>query len=144
MKQTLLAIRDDIELRKEVKLKRNYRMNRGTLEMANAIIGVIKHNFPKAIESYVKEEPMKDLGLKVALLYWDEAEAETASFGLQQAVVYSSDSNPDAVNESMNYWLSNHPFILSSLDSKGTTWKKGNLTSTLLCLLLCLRRLLFL
>lgn len=39
MKQTLLAIRDDITLRKEVKLKRNYRMNRGTLEMANVSLG---------------------------------------------------------------------------------------------------------
>lgn len=64
-KDTLREIRQEVELGKVVRLKRNYRMNRGTLEMANAILKVVKQNFPNAIESYQEEEAMKDLGLKV-------------------------------------------------------------------------------
>ena len=119
MKQTLLAIRNDITLRKVEQLKRNYRMNKGTLEVVNAILQVIKQNFPGAVEYVAPEEAMKDLGLKVAMLDWDKAIKEKASFGVQQAVVYSSDSSQEAVAESMSKWLNDHPFILSSLDSKG-------------------------
>lgn len=83
---------------------------------------MIKRNFPKAIESYQEEEAMKDLGLNVVLLDWNRAlAAKDPAFGPQQAVVYSSDRNLEAINESMNRWLNNHPFILSSLDSKGTS-----------------------
>lgn len=97
-------------------------MNRGTLEMANAVIKVIKSYFPGAIESYQKEEAMKDLGLKVALLDWEKALAaeKKPSFGLDQAIIYASDVDLDAVQNSMEEWPENeHPFILSSLDSKG-------------------------
>jgi hypothetical protein len=95
-------------------------MNRGTLEMANAVILLIKQHFPKAIESYQKEEAVKDLGLKVALLDWEKAiGAENPSFGVEQAIIYGSDIDLEAVHDSMNEWLNNHPFILSSLDSKG-------------------------
>jgi hypothetical protein len=83
---------------------------------------VIKRNFPKAIESYQEEEAMKDLGLNVVLLDWNRAlAAQNPAFGPHQAVVFSSDRNLEAINESMNIWLNNHPFVLSSLDSKGTT-----------------------
>jgi len=143
LKQTLRAIDGDIELRKAVKLKRNYRMNKGTLEMANAIINVIKKNFPDAIESFQEEEAMKDLGLNVALLDWKEAIniESRPSFGVHQAIVYASDNSLDAVNETMNQWLNQHPFILSSLDSKGM-WEEefkssefANLISNFFCLL---------
>lgn len=40
-------------------------------------------------------------------------------FGPNQALIYSSTSNSDGVANEMNKWLSSHPFILSSLDSKG-------------------------
>lgn len=97
-------------------------MNRGTLEMANALITLIKLHFPGAIESYQKEEAMKDLGLKVALLDWEKAitAEKRPSFGLEQAVIYAGDTDLGAVQKSMEKWPENeHPFILSSLDSKG-------------------------
>lgn len=40
-------------------------------------------------------------------------------FGPNQALIYSSTGDPGGVASEMNKWLNSHPFILTSLDSKG-------------------------
>ena len=49
---------------------------------------------------------------------WEQAVGEFARFGTRQALIYSS-TDPDNVALEMNKWLKDHPFILTSLDSKG-------------------------
>lgn len=93
-KETILSIRGDVKLRKVVRLKRNYRMNRGTLECANAIIKVIKQNFPKAIESYQEEEAMKDLGLKVKWLDHCRKSSYISSTAFSQVYSFLSTGSP--------------------------------------------------
>ena len=40
-------------------------------------------------------------------------------FGVNQALIYTSTIDPTAIFEQMGRWLNSHPFILSTLDSKG-------------------------
>ena len=58
---------------------------------------------------------------KVRICQWQEALnlEKQPRFGLNQALIYSSTNNPNEVDLEMNQWLNDHPFILTSLDSKG-------------------------
>jgi superfamily I DNA/RNA helicase len=75
--QTLRSIRKDVVLRKVEQLRRNYRMTKGVLEVGNAILQALKTHFPGAIESPQPEIAMKDLGLKVALISWEDGKIES-------------------------------------------------------------------
>jgi hypothetical protein len=130
MKQTLLAIREDVKLRKVEQLKKNYRMTKGVLDVGNAILRLLKRHFPHAIEYAQPEVAMKDLGLSVVLVDWEEAFKQKASFGTQQAIIYSggieisgnrvaASNSSHRVAERISNWLGNHPFILTALDAKG-------------------------
>jgi hypothetical protein len=138
MKQTLREIQSgSIVLRKVQQLRRNYRMTKGVLEVGNAILRVLKKNFPQAIEYAQPEIAMKDLGLDVKLVDWDAAFRQKVSFGTQQALIYSTGTGrncqvgtvdtgdrqeligPVGVLSRIKTWLGDHPFVLTSLDSKG-------------------------
>lgn len=43
----------------------------------------------------------------------------TTSFGTNQALIFSSEDDQENVYKDMKEWLGDHPFILSSLESKG-------------------------
>ena len=124
MKQTIRAIREDVKLRKVEQLKRNYRMTKGVLDVANDVLKKLKQYYPGAIESAKPEISMKDLGLRVVLLDWKEnlSFSEPVRFGAQQAMIYSSPTGQrqSQLEKSLQAWLGNHPFILTSLESKGT------------------------
>lgn len=44
---------------------------------------------------------------------------ESPKFGTNQALIFTSTSNEDALLEDMNKWLNSHPFLLPVLESKG-------------------------
>jgi hypothetical protein len=121
LKQTLMAVNQDnvSKLKKVVQLRRNYRMTRGVLEVGNAILKVITQFFPFAIEYTKPEIAMKDLGLRVVVCSWEDAMKSYASFGTDQAIVYSSSTDMSALSDQITKWLGNHPFLPTSLDSKG-------------------------
>jgi len=121
LKQVMRNIRPGIEssLKKVVNLKVNYRVTKDILKVSNSILDVAKKNFPEAIEYAVPEEAIKDLGFKVSLCLWHEAMKVTTSFGTNQALIFSSEDDQENVYKDMKEWLGDHPFILSSLESKG-------------------------
>eukprot|EP00586_Coscinodiscus_wailesii_P010917 CAMPEP_0172513854 /NCGR_PEP_ID=MMETSP1066-20121228/255989_1 /TAXON_ID=671091 /ORGANISM="Coscinodiscus wailesii, Strain CCMP2513" /LENGTH=268 /DNA_ID=CAMNT_0013294293 /DNA_START=71 /DNA_END=874 /DNA_ORIENTATION=- len=119
LKQTLLAIRPDVKLRKVEQLRKNYRMTKGTLQVGNALIRCLKKYFPHAIEYTKPETAMVDIGLRAIILDWDMAMKTKAKFGVQQAVIFSSDVDESALFQSITKWIGDHPFVLSSLESKG-------------------------
>ena len=84
------------------------------------IIDVAKKAFPDAIQHVAPEQAIKDLGFKVTLVYWDSAIQTEASFGANQALIFSSEeAQEEELFGTMQKWLKEHPFVLSSLESKG-------------------------
>ena len=122
LKQTMLAVQPGIESKLSTAifhLLRNYRTTKDVLAVANKILNVAKAHFPDSIEYAMPEIAMKDLDLKVRLCCWDECLTMNASLGIAQAFIYSTDKNPIELESEANRWLGNHPFIVSSLESKG-------------------------
>ena len=133
LKQTLLAVQSGIEskLSSVTHLLVNYRTTIDILLVGNAVLQTAKQLFPDAIEHAQPEMSKKDLGLKVVLCDWDEAFSCKVAFGDNQAFIFSSDGNSSAAFNSgassksvhvldlATEWLQDHPFILSSLESKG-------------------------
>ena len=72
---------------------------------------------PGAIYLAKSEFAHKDLGLKVALCSWKTAFKAKSKFDEDQAFIYSSNKPGDLLRD-VTVWLDNHPFILSSLESK--------------------------
>ena len=120
LKQVLLAIQPGLEPRlKSVKqLVINYRTTKDVLDLANAVLRIIQREFPGSIYFGQPETATKDLGTKVVLCDWSTAQAEKLTLGHNQALIYSCESNVD-FEKKMKEWLGTHPFILSTLDSKG-------------------------
>jgi len=73
LKQTILKVNEKVQVRKVQQLTKNYRMSKGVLDVANAILAVLKNNFPHAIEYAPPEVAMKDIGLRVVLLNLNDA-----------------------------------------------------------------------
>ena len=96
----------------------NYRTTKDILMVGNQILAMARDFFPGAIDFARPETARKDLGLKVALCSWKTAFKAKAKFGDYQAFIYSS-NEPGALLRDATIWLDNHPFILSSLESKG-------------------------
>lgn len=120
LKQTLLALEGGIEkkLKQVEHLLVNYRTTKDILMMGNQILATARAFFPGAIDFAKPEIARKDLGLKVALCSWKTAFKAKAKFGDDQAFIYSSNEPGDLLRDA-TVWLDNHPFILSSLESKG-------------------------
>jgi hypothetical protein len=121
LKQTLRSIKD-VKLRKVEQLVRNYRMTKSVLELGNSIVEILRRFFPGQIAPGKKEVPMKDFGIKVCLVKWNEAQhIEEASLGTEQAIVYSagSEDSEEKLRDQMISWTDRHPFILPVLDAKG-------------------------
>lgn len=121
LKDTLLAIRPGIEskLSNETQLLVNYRTTKDVLILGNEILSVARREFPGAIGHARPESAVKDLGIKVVLCDWDECFAQTGiKLGRNQALIYSC-QDTEAFEDSARAWIGSHPFIISSLDSKG-------------------------
>ena len=116
LKETLSTIRPDVQLKDVDHLLVNYRTTKDVLELANAILSTAKRDFLGAIGFAQPEIAQKDLGHKVVLGTWDEAFSEPRKLGVNQAVIYSG---KEELEHKLMDWTSNHPFVLSSLDSKG-------------------------
>lgn len=124
LKQTLLSLQAGIEskLSNVSHLLVNYRTTRDILLLGNAILSQAKANFPDQIAHSLPEVAMKDLGLKVRVCYFDDALSLSVKFGPNQALIHSSEDASDANSANViafREWLKDHPFILTSLDSKG-------------------------
>lgn len=119
LKQTLRAHGcEPSELRQVEHLLVNYRTTKDILMLGNDILSKARTYFPGAIDFARPERARKDLGLKVAIISWDAAFEAKVKFGENQAFIFST-SNPGDLLQDANHWLDGHPFILSSLDSKG-------------------------
>jgi len=121
LKETLLAVREGIEskLSKVTQLLVNYRTTRDVLILGNEILSVAKREFPGAIGFAKPESAIKDLGIKVVLCDWEECFSQSGiKLGRNQALVYSCDDQV-SFEKAATDWIGSHPFILSSLDSKG-------------------------
>ena len=120
LKQTLLAVHEGIESRLSnvCHLLVNYRTTKDVLVLGNAILNVAKKYFPGAIEYTQPEISTKDEGRKVRLTDWDKAFQPKVAFGPNQALIYSS-GNSDEIKDAAMSWVKDHPFVLSSLESKG-------------------------
>lgn len=132
MREVLRAIQgEEVTLGKVQRLQRNYRLTKAVLDVGNAIIRVMKNNFPEILEYSQPEIAMKDLGLDVVLVDWKKGFAQSnLKFGTQQALIYSTgtgltkkiggtDEENSGLQEKIQQFLPNHPFTLSSLESKG-------------------------
>eukprot|EP00978_Attheya_sp_CCMP212_P018746 scaffold51799_cov56-Attheya_sp.AAC.2 len=121
LKQTLLSIKPGIEqhLKQVSHLLVNYRTTKDVLQLGNAILAKAKAHYPGAIEFARKERAVNDYGLKVVLNDWDTALKTKPSFSKDQALVYSLSKDLEDSCASLKGWLGDHPFILSTLDSKG-------------------------
>jgi len=120
LKQTLLSVSSGIEskLRTVHHLVVNYRTTKDILVMANTILDRAKRTFPGSIEYALPERAVKDLGLRVVTCNKDDAMRTEVKFGGNQVFIYSP-SDSASIPASAKHWLNDHPFILSSLDSKG-------------------------
>jgi tetratricopeptide (TPR) repeat protein len=121
LKQTLLSLREGIEHQLSTAVHHlvvNYRTTRDVLQLGNAILAVARREFPNAIGFAPPETSKKDLGIKVLLCDWKKALSQKVRLGENQALIYSSD-DVDGFGERAKDWVGAHPFILSSLDSKG-------------------------
>lgn len=65
LKQVLLSIKPDIELKKVEQLKKNYRMTKGVLDVGNAILQSLKRQFPGQVEY---AEPVSQLCWSLPIL----------------------------------------------------------------------------
>lgn len=121
LKQTLLTLEPGIESKlKEVNhLLVNYRTTTDILALGNSILATARKFFPGAIAFAKPERARKDLGLKVTVCGWKAAFQAKAKFGEDQAFIYSTHTDPEKTVSCAREWLDNHPFILSSLESKG-------------------------
>jgi tetratricopeptide (TPR) repeat protein len=130
MKEVLRAIQGgDVTLGKVQRLKRNYRLTKSVLDVGNAIVRVLKEKFPGVIEYSQPEVAMKDLGLDVILIDWKEGFGQKVKFGTQQALIYSTGTGQIKksgtqeedrdLKTKIDAFLPDHPFTLSSLESKG-------------------------
>ena len=122
LKQTMLAVQPGIEPKLSTAmfhLLRNYRTTKDVLVVGNKILSIAKAHFPDSIEYAMPEMAMKDLSLKVCLCCWDECLTVYAFLGVAQAFIYSTDTNPVELESEAKQWLGKHPFIVSSLESKG-------------------------
>lgn len=121
LQQTLIAVKPDVALRKVEQLKRNYRMTRSVLDLGNSILKSLKSKFPGQIEYAQPEVAMKDLGLRVYIVKWNDALLIEANLDLQQAVIYSgsSDERESSLAGDLVRWTGNHPLIIPVLDAKG-------------------------
>jgi superfamily I DNA/RNA helicase len=117
LKQILREIRPDVKLKNVAHLLVNYRTTKDILELANAILSVAKRDYPGAIGYAQPEIAQKDLGYKVVLCDWDLALSEPRELGSNQALIYSGGDN--SLEARLMKWTGNHPFVLSSLESKG-------------------------
>ena len=119
LKQTLLALEGGTEkkLKQVEHLLVNYRTTKDILTMGNQILATARASFPGGID-FAKPEARKDLGLKVALRSWKTAFKAKAKFGDNQAFIYSSNKPGDLLRDA-TVWLENHPYILTSHESKG-------------------------
>ena len=133
LKTTLIEINPKISIPEVKHLKRNYRMTKAVLEVANAVLDVAKTHFPGQIEYAEPEIPMKDFGFKVSLVNWSDARAGNVSFGTQQAIVYAGQEDESNLAHDLTLWTNNHPLIFSVLEAKGleyddvvVVFKKGN------------------
>jgi hypothetical protein len=120
LKETLLAVREGIEaqLSNVCHLLVNYRTTRDVLILGNSILNVAKEHFPGAIEYAQPEIATKDEARKVRLTDWDEAFRTKVAFGPNQALIYSYGSSNEVKDAAVS-WVEGHPFVLSSLESKG-------------------------
>ena len=78
--------------------------------------------FSDQIAHSLPEIAMKDLGLKIHICDFDDATSLTVKFGHNQALIHSSEDASDSDSNNviaLRQWLKDHPFILTSLDSKG-------------------------
>ena len=121
LKQTMLAVNPGIKpnLSEVRHLLRNYRTTSDVLKVGNAILDVAKRYFPDSIEYAPPEVAMKDLFLKVVLCSWEDCLRVDVSMGTEQAFIFSSNTNADRLAKEANQWLDHHPFVLSTLESKG-------------------------
>ena len=121
LKQTLLALEEGIEskLKQVDHLLVNYRTTKDILTLGNKILATARKFFPGAIDFAKPERARKDLGLKVTICGWDAAFRAKAKFGEDQAFIYSAQNDAGELVRAAKEWLDNHPFILSSLESKG-------------------------
>lgn len=119
LKNTLIKINPDIKVEPVKHLKRNYRMTKAVLDVANAVLDVAKHNFPGHIEYAEPEIAMKDLGFRVSLVSWKDAMDGRVSFGTQQAIVYAGEKDESDLAEKLSAWTNNHPLVFSVLEAKG-------------------------
>lgn len=126
LKETLIQIDPTIDIPEVKHLKRNYRMTKAVLDVANAVLNKAKECFPGQIEYAEPEIPMKDFGFKVSLVSWSAARAGKVSFGTQQAIVFAGGQNEfaDQKNESdlfqdLKLWTNNHPLLFPVLEAKG-------------------------
>jgi superfamily I DNA/RNA helicase len=121
LKQTLLSLREGIEKQLSSAVHHlvvNYRTTRDVLQLGNAILAVARREFPNALGYAPPETSKKDLGIKVLLCDWKMALSQKVRLGQNQALIYSSD-DVGGFGERAKDWVGAHPFILSSLDSKG-------------------------
>lgn len=120
MKQTLLSVRPGIEktLSKVTQLLVNYRTTKDVLVLANKILAEAKRFFPLAIPFAREERAEKDLGLRILLCEWDLALKQEVELGTNQAIVFSTET-ADPIEQSVRQWVGDHPFVISSLESKG-------------------------
>ncbi|GKY96310.1 hypothetical protein MPSEU_000590700 [Mayamaea pseudoterrestris] len=116
LKEVLGTIRPDVKLKNVAHLLVNYRTTKDVLELANAILKVAKRDFPGAIGFAQPEVAQKDLHYKVLLCCMESAFLEPIKLGAQQALIFSGS---DLLEQRARDWTGNHPFVLSSLDSKG-------------------------
>jgi superfamily I DNA/RNA helicase len=122
LKETLLFVRPFIEnsLKEVNHLLVNYRTTKDVLELGNEVLHLVKEHFPGAIRFGMPEIATKDLGYRVLLCNWDVALAADVKLGQNQALIYScEDRKVETLEESARGWIGAHPFIISSLDSKG-------------------------
>jgi hypothetical protein len=104
-------------------------MTKSVLDLGNAILKALKKHYPDQIEYAQPEVPMKDLGLRVYLVGWNDALKMNASLDMQQAIVYSGSSieEESLLSEQLTHWTSSHPLILPVLDAKGLEFDDGTI-----------------
>jgi hypothetical protein len=123
LKQVLLSLKAGIESRlsKVSHLLVNYRTTKDILSLGNSILSLAKKNFPAQIAHSLPEVAVKELGLKVRICEFETALSLSVNFGHNQAMIYSGDGRDSNRDNSiaLHLWLKDHPFILSSLESKG-------------------------
>ncbi|KAL7557642.1 hypothetical protein ACA910_001246 [Epithemia clementina (nom. ined.)] len=120
LKQTLLLVRPGIEshLKQVTHLLVNYRTTKEVLNLANEVLAVARKEYPGAIPFARRETAKKDLGFKVVLCDRSIAFQQKVKLGANQAIVLSATNNANA-EAAISKWIGSHPFVVTSLESKG-------------------------